>query len=257
MKQEIKNTLESKFNKNFVKSLIEHYDGTMGSFYNEDWEKCLVKSGKFIEAVMKCLHQFRTNEIKNKVDVGTEIDQLINSDKNKFNSSVRIFIPRACRFVYNVASDRGGRHDIIDFDPNRMDALCLTHIVSWIMAEFIRCFHNSIITTAQAQNISDSLIERKFSIVERVDKVTFIHKKNISAREIILAILFLNGKEGVKRDEIIQQVKANGHTKNNAQTSLSQLTRERLIFENENQLVKILNPGVKKAEEILQNARGG
>lgn len=255
MKQKIKAIFESKFNKDFVQNLLDHYDGVISAFFNEDWEKCLLKSGKFIEAVMKCLHQFRTGEIKTKVDVGTEIDKLITSDKNKFDSTIRIFIPRACRFVYNIASDRGGRHDIVNFNPNYMDAMCVTYMVSWIMAEFIRCFHNTIITVDQAQNIADSLLERKFSIVEKVGKLTFIHKKNISAREVILVTLFLKGKNGVGRNEVIQAVEIHGHTRRNAQTSLSQLSHERLIFEDDNQIVKILNPGIKKAEEILRKAQ--
>jgi CheY-like chemotaxis protein len=50
----------------------------------------------------------------------------ISTNENTLSDSVRLTIPRACRFIYEIASNRGARHDADEVAANEMDANAVT-----------------------------------------------------------------------------------------------------------------------------------
>jgi hypothetical protein len=51
---------------------------------------------------------------------------------------LRLQIPRACIFVYDITSNRGARHDSDEMNPNEMDATVILPVFSWMLAELAR-----------------------------------------------------------------------------------------------------------------------
>ena len=163
-----------------------------------------------------------------------------------------MLIPRACRIIYAIASDRGGRHDRSDFDPNPMDTSIVVSNMNWILGELIRYFHPGKLQPSTAQEIVDSVVERKIALVETVDDITYIHKKGIKPREILLLTLAFVHPKRLNRKILVGNVVAHKFTIQNAITTLNQLKRKLLLHENDNNEVRLLGPGLRESEEIFK-----
>lgn len=252
MKQEVINVLISKFKIQQVNSMLKHFSGATAFYAKGDWEHCIGKTGKFVEVVLKCIHYSTTGHYITTIKVGTEIDRLENLPKKSFDPTIRILIPRACRIIYAIASDRGGRHDRSDFDPNPMDASVGVSNMNWILGELIRYFYPGKLQPREAQKIVESLVERKMPLVETVDDITYFHKKGIKPREILLLMLALAHPKRLERKQLVANVVAHRFSKENARTTLNHLRRSLLIHENEQNEVRLLGPGLVEAERIFK-----
>jgi hypothetical protein len=116
---QIKSILKQKFDSRRVDAAIEHFVHCMQKFEEGDWEASLIKSGKFIEAIIKLLWLYagktlpvRSKEFKASVYAQNIINQI--STTIIADDGVRLQIPRASIFAYDIASNRGGRHDAVD-----------------------------------------------------------------------------------------------------------------------------------------------
>ena len=80
-KQQIEALLTSKFPKKHVSASLDHFSGIVSRFQSGDWEPCIVKAGKFIEATIKALalHAGLTFPTGRKFSAGTVIDDLARS----------------------------------------------------------------------------------------------------------------------------------------------------------------------------------
>ena len=130
--------LKPTFAATHVTALVKHYDAMINEFQRGAWEECIGKSGKFVEATLKALWVHTGNALP--AARAFKVDGVINQLPNAagFDDTVRITIPRACRFVYDLASNRGARHDPAEVDPNSMDAHAVVATSSWILGELLR-----------------------------------------------------------------------------------------------------------------------
>src|SRR4051812_26693712 len=106
-KSDIENLLSEVFDKRHISSVVKHYSEMVEKFQHGDWEPTIAKGGKFIEAVLKSLHlytggilpaarQFKADKI---------ITALQQTPSGSIDDVIRITIPRASRFVYDLASN--------------------------------------------------------------------------------------------------------------------------------------------------------
>ncbi len=252
MKQEVIGVLASKFKIQQVKALLKHFNDARTFYSRRDWEHAISKTGKFVEVVLKCIHYFTTGNYITTVNVGKEIDRLQGLPKQSFDSTFRLLIPRVCRVIYAIASNRGARHDKSDFDPNPMDASLSVTNMSWILAELVRYFHPGQLSATAAKDIVDSLVERKMPLIETVDGLTYIHKKGIKPREILLLRLTMIYPKRLTRQQLVDTVEAHGFSKQNARTTLNLLKKNLYVHENQNNELRLLQPGLIEAEDIMK-----
>src|SRR5471030_428189 len=120
-----------------INAALTHFTNSVNDFGQSDWEDGIAKTGKFVEAILKavamhCQVSFESGR-KFKVDrVMNALGQLVDGS---YDDSLRLLIPRACRVIYDIASNRGARHDPDEVDPNSMDANVVMPISAWILAE--------------------------------------------------------------------------------------------------------------------------
>jgi hypothetical protein len=138
-----------------INAALGHFDGTVNDFAHGDWEKSIVKSGKFVEAILKavathCGVQFQSGRKFKADSIMTALGQL---PHGSYDDSLRLLIPRACRITYDIASNRGARHDPDEVDPNIMDANLVLPTCSWILAELIRYSQKGAVDPSQAQDL--------------------------------------------------------------------------------------------------------
>src|ERR1039457_2894907 len=103
--------LKDKFFAKHAVSLLRHFQLLVTDYQKRDWEDSIAQSGKFVEAVLKALwdHAGEVVPAGKQFQAGNIMSQL--ESKVSLRESLRLTVNRNCRFVYEVASNRGGRHD--------------------------------------------------------------------------------------------------------------------------------------------------
>ncbi len=104
------------------------------------------------------------------------------------DTSIRILIPKMLLPLYEIRNNRGVGHVGGDINPNFLDATAVYSMASWVLAELIRIFHD--ITTADAQEIVDTIIERKLPLVWEVGDVRRVLDTSMNAKDQTLVLLF-------------------------------------------------------------------
>lgn len=217
-KDSIKNILGARFDKRKVDSLIDHFCAAIQNFEEGKWEYSLVKSGKFVEVAIKLLWAFAGNPIprERKFRAGLYSQKIIDqTDSSVIHSDgVRLQVPRACIFLYDITSNRGGRHDSDEFDPNEMDAITASALCSWILAELVRFCASSVMSPNEAHEIVDSVIERRYPIFEEIDGRIYIdNEKYKSAPQCALMILYKKYPNRMSKNELVEAVVRHNYKK--------------------------------------------
>jgi hypothetical protein len=248
--ESIEKLIAPPFLKRHVSAMLHHYKGMVSDFQSGEWEDSLGKAGKFIEAVLKALW----------VNVGEnppagrafKADPIINGLGQKpsaqYDDSIRLTIPRACRFVYDIASNRGGRHDPGEIDPNEMDANVSVSTCSWIFAEIVRLSQKGAVNHEEARKLVDSLTEKKYPLVEEVDGRVYFHLSKGTAPDVALLTLAYYYPRRVPRQDLVDAVKRHGFSDPNSRMAIHGIRR--LVDNDGNDNLRLLAPGLKRAEEI-------
>lgn len=174
----------------YLSAMLSHFAGMRHAYFARDWESCCTKGGKFVEALLKGIHFYTTGNKPKRITVGAEIDRLTNLPKDSFNESIRLLIPRVCRSLYHIASDRGARHDVTGFDPSRMDAQMVSSSASFVLAELVRLFHPGNLSSDEAQSIADGLVQRRIPQVTAVFDVKRVLNPKLEYSDKVLLLLY-------------------------------------------------------------------
>jgi hypothetical protein len=240
------------FPKKHVTAALRHYSGMVNDFRTGEWEDSLGKAGKFIEAVLKALwvHVGETPAAGRAFKADRIINGLAQKPSGTYDDSIRLAIPRACRFVYDIASNRGGRHDPGEIDPNGMDANASVSTCSWILAEMVRTSQKGAVDIEEAKKLVDSLSEKKYPIVEEVDGRVYFHLKKMTAPDIALLTLAHHHPRRVPKQDLLDVLKRHGFTDPNSRMAI--LGIKRLVDNDASDNLRLLAPGLKRAEQIMK-----
>lgn len=210
-----------------IEAALKHFADAVDALENEDWEKSLIKCGKFVEASLKALggHAGVTVPLSgNKFKVDDVINHLEHkTDKAIFPNSVRLTTPRICRFVYEVASNRGARHDASEIDSNRMDAIACQQSIAWILAELIRLSQKGTLHPDTAAAMVEGLMEKRYPDVEDIDGRLYVHQKGLSGKEVAIRILERVYPNRMSRQELIATLRRHGEKEHNAKRSVERV----------------------------------
>lgn len=250
-KPTIDNFLSPPFPKKHVSSLLKHFSKAVVDFQEGEWENCIAKSGKFIEAVLKALFIYAGQTLP--TGRGFKADLIINGLAQlpaTVHDSIRLTIPRASRFVYDIASNRGGRHDADEIDPNEMDANAVMMTCSWILAEMIRLAQKGAVDLSQANALVESLVEKKYPLVENVDGRIYFHVPDKSAVDVALLALAYRYPKRMSKQELTETVKRNGFEEKNAKMAVQRISK--FVDDDGAGQLRLLAPGLKKAELVMK-----
>ncbi len=240
------------FPKKHVAAMLRHFERMADDFQRGEWEDSIAKGGKFIEAALKALY-VRAGQV---VPAGKafKADSIINNlsglPVGSVDDTVRITIPRACRFVYEIASNRGGRHDPDEIDPNEMDANVAVSNCSWILAEMIRHAQHGAVDSNAASEIVDSLIRKKYPLIEEVEGRVYFHLKKKTAPDVALLALARRYPRRIEKQELVETVKRNGFTDANARMAVKNTAR--FVDNDGEDRLRALATGLREAERIMK-----
>lgn len=175
------------------------------------------------------------------------MDQLPN--KATLRDSLRLTVNRSCRFVYEVASNRGGRHDADEIEANEMDAAAVVANCSWILGELVR-YSQKGLDLAQAKSAVESITRRKYPFAEEIDGRVYVDIAT-SAREAALLILYVRYPGRVQADALAEQISRHGYKKANSSTAV---VRIKTLVDDSNGSLKLRNTGLREAERLIEAA---
>lgn len=251
---DIPSLLSPPFPAKHIAAAIQHLADATKAFGQTEWEPCIAKAGKFVEAILKALgtHCNVVFETGRKFKADKLMNGLGQLPDGSFDDSLRLLIPRACRVVYDVASNRGARHDPHEIDPNSMDANLVLPLCSWILAETIRYAQKGAVDPREAAELVEVLVEKKYPAVEVIDGRVYLHAKRKSAVDVAMVALARNHPRRMSRSQLITIARSNGFSKENAGMAIGRIRK--FVDEDEDGMMRLLLPGLRKAEEIISDA---
>jgi hypothetical protein len=167
------------------------------------------------------------------------------------NTSLRLTIPRACRFVYEIASNRGARHDADEVAANEMDANAVLALCSWVLAEMVS-YSQKGMDLDEAKGAVDGLMRRKYPFMERIDGRIYVDIAK-SAREAALLILYGIYPKRMSQESLAKQVERHGYSKANASMGVKRI-RNRVDNDDHGNL-RLRNLGAREAESLIEKAK--
>ncbi len=249
--KEITSLLTAKFATRHVHSFVSHYNDMLNEFQKADWESAILKSGKFVEALLKgmWLHVGGTLPPARQFKVGKILVDLKQLPHGTHDDTIRITIPKACEFVYDIASNRGARHDPDEVNPNEMDANAVVSMCSWILGEVLRYSQKGAADINVVREQLDILIKRKYTYIEDIDGRTYFHFRGLSARNIGLLYLKHRYPVRVTATEVLDTIVRHRFSRKNGILATSRLRK--VVDIDKNNKLMLLQPGVKEADELL------
>jgi hypothetical protein len=235
-----------------ARAAVRHFRAAVLDYQQRDWEDATAKLGKFVEAVLKALaaHAHVTVPKGRAFKVDAYINALAQAPNT--DDTVRLTIPRACRFIYEIASNRGARHDPDEIDPNEMDATAALNTSTWVLAELVRYAQKGGDPDETAEVVG-GLMQRRYPYIEEVDGRVYFHVPNASARDIVLLTLWYRHPRRVTRDDLVAAARRHGFTAHNAQVAVARLGR--IVDDDGHERLRLLAPGVEAAEELIAGAQ--
>jgi len=242
--------LVAKFPAKRIAPVIQHFQEAAHEAQLSNWEVSLLKGGKFVEAVLKLLWEHVGKTVPKAKDFKASyiITELEKIPGTQAENTIRVTIPRACRFVYEIASNRGARHDADEVNPNQMDANAVSTLIAWILGELIRYAQKGAVDLDDAKKLVEGLSQKKYPVVEEVDGRIYFHLKGLSARDVALLILWHAHPKYVSKQELIDGIKRHGSSEANAKMGISRL---KVVDLDGNGNLRLLRPGVLEAENLL------
>ena len=245
--------LKDKFAPKHVDSAVRHFQAMIEEFQKSQWDDAAAKGGKFIEAVVKALWVFvgETPPAGKEFKAGRIITQLGQKPATAAHpDTVRLTIPRACQFAYEIASNRGARHDADEIDANEMDASTVLRICAWILSEMVRVSQKGL-DLAQAKVIVEGLMRRRYPFTEDIDGRIYADIAK-SAHEAALLILWHVYPARMTNAELTASLVRHDYTNNNANVTVSRLNR---FVDNDGiGNFRLRNTGLRRAEALIAKA---
>lgn len=174
--------------------LIDCYREITRNFIERRWEPAELNGGKFAEVAYSIVDgaisgtfPAKASKPKNIADACRALEVRSANPVRVGDKSLRVYIPRALVFLYDIRNQRGVGHVSGDVSANSMDASAVVAVASWVMAELVRIFHN--VSIKEAQETVEALVERKTPLVWEVEGTKRVLDPDMPAKDQVLLFL--------------------------------------------------------------------
>ena len=185
-----------------VDELLASYDEAKRNYYLGGHRLNAVEGGRLCEAAFRLLQQRTAGKfdpLGTKLDSERTITQLANASKTH-PASVRLYIPRALRVIYDIRNNRNTAHLGDGIDPNVQDATLVVGLLDWVMAEFVRLYHS--VKPDEAQEMVDALVTRQAPAIQDFGGSLKVLKTGLAASDHASLLLYQRGDAGATLQQI-------------------------------------------------------
>jgi len=245
MYNQIRANLATVIDINLVNDLLDEYKEIKNFYFSGQHEHAINKSGKYVETVFQILKYILSGELIKNPNINNISKELEKIPKGTIPESIRIIIPRSANAMYTIRSRRGAAHKSHDISPNNIDSEFVISICDWILAEFLRLYHNSDII--EVTKIVNCLVKKKIPIIEEFGDDLCILSDDFSNKEEILLVLYHYYPETVSNNFLTQATK--GYPQKTA-INLKNAENERLVYRKDKKNI-LTRLGLEKVENLL------
>ena len=205
MRSLIESQLSIKLDAKLVHELLEAHGEAKRNYYLGGFRLAAVEGGRFCEAAFRLLEFISkggsfTPLGKSLANTDKLIQDLANLSSSSFNDSIRLHIPRSLRLVYDIRNKRDTAHLADGIDPNLQDATLVVGVIDWVLAEFIRLYHN--VPANDASRIVDGIVKRSAPVIQDFSGFLKVLNPKLQVGEHCLVLLYQRGEEGALYSEI-------------------------------------------------------
>jgi hypothetical protein len=248
MLDQIAQSLKARFNFQLVDELLSAYQQAKHNFFLSGLRLSAVEGGRFCEAALRMLQEITTGSftsLNQKLDTDRLILQLGNLPTGTHSDSIRLNIPRAIRVVYDIRNKRDAAHLADGIDPNLQDATLVISNLDWILAEFVREYHN--VSASEAQTIIDGLVTRKVPAVQDFNGFLKVLNPKLKVSDYVLLLLYERGSTGAAYQEL--EIWVRPKMRLNLRRTLARLVDDVALVHNDGKRFYITKNGLKKVEK--------
>jgi hypothetical protein len=238
--------------------LFQSYREIARNYTESRFEPAELNGGKFCEVVYTiidgCLSgAFASSPSKPRDMVAAcrALEQTPPNATRVGDRSLRILIPRVLLPLYEIRNNRGVGHVGGDVDPNFLDATAVYGMTSWVLAELIRVFHN--VTTKEAQQTVDALVERKHPLVWQVEGIKRVLDHSMDKGNQALVLLY-SESSWLDEKELFAWVEYSTLTMFRNRILLPYHKERLLEYDASQRRVRISPRGVLEVEQLLSKA---
>jgi hypothetical protein len=237
-----------------AKDLLDAYEEIVTNFAEGRWEPSELNGGKLCEAVFTIINGYMNGSYPARAQKPNRMPDACKSLETIYltaNRSPRIQIPRMIVALYEIRNNRGVGHAGGDVSPNQMDATAVLYMSKWLMAELVRLLHG--LTTEEAAEIVEALVEREVALVYKWGNKRRVVKQGLTWRQKVL--LLLSGVTEADEAQLVQWLE-HKRVSDLRKDTLRPMHADLLIdFDETTQKVRLLPPGVAKAESLIHKHR--
>lgn len=230
-----------------VDELVAAYEEAKRNFFLGGLRLSAVEGGRFCEAAYRIVQHVGLgafDPLGVQIDTGKVANKLSNLPVGSKPESVRLHIPRALRVVYDIRNNRDAAHLADGIDPNMQDAMLVVSVLDWVLAEFVRLFHN--VSPNKAQAIVEAIVTREVPAVQDFDGFPKVLRTDLKAGDFAAVLLYQRGASGATFDQLNDWVKPTMRT--NLARTLYRLVHESAMVHEAAGLFKITYKGQKHVE---------
>jgi hypothetical protein len=204
----IQSQLSSALPSKLVDELLEAHAEAKRNLYLGGLRLSEVEGGRFCEAAFRLLEQITKagfTPLGKQLDTEKLIQWLGNLPTDSHPDAIRIHIPRALRLVYDIRNKRDAAHLADGIDPNLQDAMLVSSVLDWVLAEFIRLYHK--VTADVAQQLVSQIVTRAVPVIQDFNGFLKVLKPNLAVSDHCLVLLYHRGDQGATFDELMTWVR--------------------------------------------------
>lgn len=234
--------------------LLGAFNEIIKNYREHRWEPSELNGGKLCEATFTIVDGYLDGgNYPARAKKPTRFPQACGALEQKYahvadSRSARILIPRVMIGLYDIRNNRGVGHAGAEVDPNHMDATVVVNTSKWLVAELVRLLH--ALTTAEATDIVESLIEREVSLVWAHEDTKRVLRTGLTWKEQTL-VLLLTDTEPASESDLIRWLEHKS-VSNYRRSVLKPMHKDRLIdYDEEKRTIRLLPPGIMAAETLV------
>lgn len=172
-----------------AEALEREFSKLRDRYRRQDWEPGQLSGGKFSEAILRYV-EWRDSGTYTPLGKHVPRKPIINRAVNNsaLPESLRLQIPAIAELIADVRNRRDVGHLRGSVSVNGMDANLVMACASWLLAEIVRLESGG--SPAEAQQVVDSLVERRVPIIEEIDGEPVVLNTKLPAKERTLVLLY-------------------------------------------------------------------
>lgn len=203
MSDSARSTLTTSYPPQLVSELIASYQEAKSNLYRGGHRLSAVEGGRFCEAAFRIIEYMITGThtpLGETLNTQNVINQAVAQPKERYSKSVRVYIPRALRVVYDIRNSRNAAHLADEIDANLQDATLVASVLDWVLAEFVRLSKGT--TPEEAQRLIEDLVTRRVPGVQDFGTFQKILRPDLRASDRVLLLLYRRGAQGARYPEL-------------------------------------------------------